>query len=111
MEAPEPVDERSPHVVARRDGLILDIQAMDGVRCVLPGDVGGGGRAADLRRGGHGDRGRPGPDRHGEVEARTWYTLSTVMPLTVAEKQYTGEEKQGLLPGLWDKSGKILFKQ
>mgnify|MGYP001029407827 CR=1 FL=1 len=31
----------------------------------------------------------------GEVEARTWYTLSTVMPLTVAEKQYTGEEKQG----------------
>ena len=31
----------------------------------------------------------------GKVEARTWYTLSTVMPLTVAEKQYTGEEKQG----------------
>ena len=30
------------------------------------GDVGGGGRAADLRRGGHGDCGRPGPDRHGE---------------------------------------------
>ena len=31
----------------------------------------------------------------GKAEARTWYTLSTVMPLTVAEKQYTGEEKQG----------------
>ena len=28
----------------------------------------------------------------GEVEARTWYTLSTVVPLTVQEKQYTGEE-------------------
>ena len=38
VEAPEPVDEREPtNVVARRDGLILDIQAMDGVRCVLPG--------------------------------------------------------------------------
>ena len=40
VEAPEPVDEREPtNVVARRDGLILDIQAMDGVRCVLPGTV------------------------------------------------------------------------
>ena len=27
----------------------------------------------------------------GRVTARTWYTLSTVMPLTAAEKRYTGE--------------------
>ena len=31
----------------------------------------------------------------GEVTARTWYTLRTVMPLTAAEKRYTGEETTG----------------
>ena len=77
VEAPEPVDEREPtNVVARRDGLILDIQAMDGVRCVLPGTSVEAGGAADLRRGGHGDRGRRVLTGMGKVEARTWYTLS-----------------------------------
>ena len=27
----------------------------------------------------------------GTVQARTWYTLSTVMPLSAQEKRYTGE--------------------
>ena len=95
-EAPEPVDEREPtNVVARRDGLILDIQAMDGVRCVLPGTSV---EAGELLISGVEDTETVGArvlTGMGKVEARTWYTLSTVMPLTVAEKQYTGEEKQG----------------
>ena len=93
VEAPEPVDEREPtNVVARRDGLILDIQAMDGGRCVLPVEAG------ELLISGGEDTETVGArvlTGMGKVEARTWYTLSTVMPLTVAEKQYTGEEKQG----------------
>ena len=96
VEAPEPVDEREPtNVVARRDGLILDIQAMDGVRCVLPGTSV---EAGELLISGVEDTETVGArvlTGMGKVEARTWYTLSTVMPLTVAEKQYTGEEKQG----------------
>ena len=96
VEAPEPVDEREPtNVVARRDGLILDIQAMDGVRCVLPGRPH---EAGELLISGVEDTETVGArvlTGMGKVEARTWYTLSTVMPLTVAEKQYTGEEKQG----------------
>ncbi len=112
VEAPEPVDEREPtNVVARRDGLVLDVQALDGVQCVLPGTSV---EAGELLISGVEDTETVGARvlaGMGKVEARTWYTLSTVMPLTVAEKQYTGEEKHGLLPGLWDKSGKILFKQ
>ena len=30
---------------------------------------------------------------NGAVRARTWYTLTTAMPLTAAEKQYTGRER------------------
>ena len=32
----------------------------------------------------------------GKVEARTWYDLTAAMPLTVLEKQYTGQEKTGV---------------
>ena len=112
VEAPEPVDEREPtNVVARRDGLILDIQATGWGPVRAARDVGGGGRAADLRRGGHGDRGRPGPDRHGESGGP-----DLVHPLHSNASDGGGKAvhrrgETGLLPGLWDKSGKILFKQ
>ena len=89
------VNGSGTNVVARRDGLILDIQAMDGVRCVLPGTSV---EAGELLISGVEDTETVGArvlTGMGKVEARTWYTLSTVMPLTVAEKQYTGEEKQG----------------
>jgi similar to stage IV sporulation protein len=32
----------------------------------------------------------------GSVQARTWYELSTEVPLTAQEKQYTGKEKCGI---------------
>jgi similar to stage IV sporulation protein len=32
----------------------------------------------------------------GTVQARTWYTLTTAVPLTAAEKQYTGRRSTGV---------------
>ena len=97
MEVPEPVNERAPtNVVARRDGLILEIQALDGVKCMLPGTSV---EAGELLISGVEDTETVGARvlaGRGTVEARTWYTLSAVMPLTVSEKRYTGEETRGL---------------
>ena len=90
---PTPVNERDPtNVVARRDGLVLEIQALDGVKCVLPGSSV---EAGELLISGVEDTETVGARvmaGMGEVEARTWYSLSTVMPLSPEEKRYTGEE-------------------
>ena len=91
---PEMVNEKEPaNVVARRAGLILDIDAMDGVAAVLPGTSVTQGQllisgVEDLDT--FGARVLAGM---GKVQARTWYTLTTDIPLTGAEKQYTGREK------------------
>ena len=94
VEAPEPVDEREPtNVVARRDGLILDIQAMDGVRCVLPGTSV---EAGELLISGVEDTETVGArvlTGMGKVEARTWYTLSLRLPKTEVRKA-AGEGEQ-----------------
>jgi similar to stage IV sporulation protein len=91
--APEPVDERTPaNVVARRDGLVLKVQALDGVTCVLSG---ASVEEGQLLISGIEDTETVGArilSGMGTVEARTWYTLSTVMPLEVGQKHYTGEE-------------------
>lgn len=91
---PEMVDERSPtNVVARREGLVLDVQALDGVACVLPGTTVTKGQ---LLISGVEDTGTYGARLlagMGTVEARTWYTLTAKIPLTLPQKQYTGEEK------------------
>ena len=96
-EVPEPVNEREPaNVVARRGGLVLEVQALDGVKCVLPGSSV---EAGELLISGVEDTETVGARvmaGMGTVEARTWYTLSTVVPLTEEEKRYTGEEKHGL---------------
>lgn len=96
-EVPEPVNEREPaNVVARRSGLVLEIQALDGVKCVLPGTSV---EAGELLISGVEDTETVGARvmaGKGTVEARTWYTLSTYVPLAVEEKRYTGEEKHGL---------------
>ena len=74
---PEMVDERSPtNVVARREGLVLDVQALDGVACVLPGTTVTKGQ---LLISGVEDTGTYGARLlagMGTVEARTWYTLT-----------------------------------
>lgn len=92
--APTLVDERTPaNVVARRDGLILQVRALDGITCALPGTSV---TAGQLLISGVEDTDTFGARilaGMGTVNARTWYTLTTVMPLTVAQKQYTGEKK------------------
>jgi len=91
---PELVDERTPaNVVARRAGLILKVRAADGVVCVLPGTAVTEGQilisgVEDLET--LGARIIAGM---GTVQARTWYTLTTTIPIIATEKQYTGKEK------------------
>lgn len=92
--APEMVDERTPtNVVARRPGLVLRVRALDGVTCVLQG--------TSVERGQLLISGIEDTETFGarvlagmgEVQARTWYTLSAILPDSSAVKQYTGEEK------------------
>ena len=95
--APELLNEQIPtNVVARRDGLILKVQALNGVTCVLPGSAVTEGQllisgiedmetfGARMLRG------------EGTAQARTWYALQTVIPLNLPEKQYTGKEKNAV---------------
>ena len=96
-ETPEPVDEReAANVVARRDGLVLEIRALEGVKCGLPGTSV---EAGELLISGVEDLGTVGARvtaSRGEAKARTWYSLSTLVPLEVPEKRYTGEERRAL---------------
>lgn len=94
VEPPELVDNRTPaNVVARRAGLVLKVQALDGVAAVLPGTAVTEGQ---LLISGVEDTETVGARvlaGMGTVQARTWYTLTTEIPLNGAEKQYTGKEK------------------
>lgn len=97
VEPPEMIDQQTPaNVVARRAGLVLEVQALDGVAAVLPGTAVTEGQ---LLISGVEDTETVGARvlaGMGEVRARTWYTLTTDVPLTAAEKQYTGGEKTGV---------------
>lgn len=92
--APERIDKRVPsNLVARRAGLVLEVRTMGGVAAAAPGSAVTEGQ---LLISGVEDTNTVGArilGGMGSVTARTWYSLSTPMPLTVAEKQYTGEEK------------------
>lgn len=96
-QVPTPVNERAPaNVVARRDGLITQIRALDGVKCVLPGTSV---EAGEILISGVEDTQTVGARvmaGMGDAEARTWYTLTADLPLTVQEKRYTGEEARAL---------------
>lgn len=90
--APELINERIPtNVVARRAGLVLNVQAMDGVACVMKGSTVEEGQlliSGIEDTGTFGARLLPG---QGRVKARTWYSLTAKMPLTAAKKVYDGE--------------------
>ena len=96
VKKPEMVDERTPtNVVARRAGLVLTIQSTEGVNMVLPGTSVEEGQ---LLISGVEDTDTVGARilaGRGSVMARTWYTLTTRMPLTVQTKSYTGRKKTG----------------
>ena len=94
VQPPEIVDEKTPsNVVARRAGLVLEVRALDGVTCVLPGTSVEEGQllisgVADTET--FGARILAGM---GKIRARTWYSLTAEVALTAQAKQYTGKEK------------------
>ena len=94
---PELLDEVTPaNVVARRDGLVLRVRAMNGVAAVLPRTAV---TAGQLLISGVEDTETLGARMlagMGSVQGRTWYTLTTKIPLTEREKRYTGREKRAL---------------
>lgn len=91
---PPPADKRVPqNVVARRDGLVLKVSALGGVKQVLPGVT----VVKDqLLISGVEDTGTFGARVKagmGTVTARTWYTLRMSVPLAADRKVYSGGEK------------------
>ncbi len=102
IEAPEIVNERQPgNTVAAKDALITAIQPWGGEKQVLPGTTVTQGQlliSGVVENDYAGTRYLRGM---GKVYGRTWYTLQCQVPLTAAEKQYTGEEscRRALLIG------------
>ena len=89
---PEIVDRSRPaNVVAARDGLVTKLEALDGRALVAAGAVVTRGQ---LLISGVSDSHSDGVRfmrGSGRVYARTWYTLSVLVPLTTAEKTGEGE--------------------
>ena len=78
-------DSDVQNIVARRDGLVTEVTALDGAAAVSPGDTVTAGQllisgAADSPRGVRLMRAT------GTVRARTWYTLTVPIPLAAAER-------------------------
>lgn len=92
--APEPLDRKTPcNLVARRDGLVLRVQALGGVPQVMKGMSVTEGQLLISGVEDTGTFGTRFTAGLGSVEGRTWYTLTANVPLTGAEKRYTGREK------------------
>ncbi|MBQ9721422.1 MAG: sporulation protein YqfD [Oscillospiraceae bacterium] len=114
---PEIVNESAPtNVVARRDALVTEVRALDGEARVLPGTTV---RAGQLLISGVVDT--DGVEKpmvgtrylagKGEVWGRTWYELSTKIPL-FAEVKLPGDEKTGGCAVLWgEKRVKFTVKE
>ena len=94
VEPPELLDEETPaNVVARRAGWVLEVRDWNGMAAVLPGTAVTEGQllisgVEDLET--LGARVLAGT---GSVQARTWYSLTTTIPLQMETKRYTGREK------------------
>lgn len=97
VRAPETVKEgETVNIIARRDAVVRKVEPLWGETVVLSGMTV---KEGDLLISGISHRG--GQEVQllsavGRVEGRTWYTLSTEMPLTVERKYFTGEEKTAL---------------
>lgn len=98
VKPPDMLDTDAPtNVIARRDGLILSVSALDGKAAVLPGTSVARG---DLLISGAEYLETTGRTRmmsgRGSVKARTWRTLRTTVPLSSTEKRFTGEQMVNL---------------
>lgn len=93
--APKPLDRKTPcNLVARRDGLVLRVQALGGVPQVMKGMSVTEGQLLISGVEDTGTFGTRFTAGLGSVEGRTWYTLTANVPLTGTEKRYTGREKR-----------------
>lgn len=93
--APKPLDRKIPcNLVARRDGLVLRVQALGGVPQVMKGMSVTEGQLLISGVEDTGTFGTRFTAGLGFVEGRTWYTLTANVLLTGAEKRYTGREKR-----------------
>lgn len=117
VDRPELLDEDTPaDVVADADGVILHIHASAGREMFSDGDIVAEGEVLiagdmELREPEYGEveMGTLRVHAAGTVVARTWRTLEETIPLTVAAKRHTGEEKKGYsLKILW---GEVDFFQ
>ena len=89
---PELVSKRTPsNVVARRAGLILKMQALAGGKCALAGTTVEQGQILISGVEDTDTFGARIGSGMGTVTARTWYTLTARMPMTVEQKAYTEE--------------------
>ncbi len=92
---PEIWDRKTPsNIIARRDGLILEVHALDGVPEVQPGMSVTSGQ---LLISGAENLETTGKTRmmagDGSVKARTWYVFNASIPLNVTKKQPSGREE------------------
>ena len=98
---PEIVDESVPtHVVAGASGILTQVEVRNGRAVYHEGDTVVEGEVVisgimELREPAYTeiDMGTMTVHAQGKVYARTWRTLSAVLPLTAQVKQYTGEEQ------------------
>lgn len=101
VEAPDLLDETVPaDIVAGASGIIVDIRTDAGHARFQEGDIVAEGEvlisgSMDLQEpvGGTVDLGYLVVRAAGSVRARTWRTLEETIPLTVGQKEYTGEER------------------
>ena len=113
---PEIANESAPtNVIATRDALVTAVRALDGEAKVLPGTMVRKGQLLisgvvdtdGVERPVVGTRWLAGK---GTVEGRTWYELSTKIPLSFASKQPTGEESRSFAVLWGEKRAKLSIK-
>ena len=95
IQPPKVVDDDKPcHVVSTRDGIILSIQAKNGLAMVKPGDtvVKGQMLISGNMESIHPEFGSKQIHAMGEVIARTWYEIKKEVPVKKVIRKRTGRE-------------------
>lgn len=89
IEKPALLNRKTPcNLVARRDGVIVKVDAINGEKLVLPGTTVESGQILISGVQDTGTFGARLVAGIGKVYARTWYSLSTEIPLNVEKKVY-----------------------
>ncbi len=95
VEAPEVIDRKEPTAVyARKGGLVVHTNIMEGTLNVHPGDTVEEGQVLVTGVTGSISSGARLEHAMGEIYARTEYELTGTMPLKTYSKEYTGREEK-----------------